>query len=259
MIGSKLYRTKSCVDSINWAVQHLSDAPDGSVFIADILEKAHGRSNRTWQWSPGQLAVTILLKPKNFNATSTDDLPIRLNQLNMAFSLGIYTVLQKYGVGIKWPNDFVLNEKKIGGILFNVVWQNNYPVGVVVGFAININNSFDSASELFDIATSLKQSLGNDFDMRQIYKELLAGLNQFYNLWLAGQFDEIYKLWRKAQINLGKQIQFKLTNDAIISGKMLQVMPNGDVILVENSGKQQIIPFYSVQETTVLKTSILKA
>lgn len=253
MIGSKLFRTKSCADSMFWAGQHLQDAPDGSVFIADTLEKAKGRHGRTWICMPGQLIVTILLKPKNFNQTSIDDLPIRLNQLNMAISLGIYNVLNNYDVGIKWPNDFMLNNKKIGGLLFNVIWNNNSPVGIIYGFAININNVFDSSHELFDIATSLKQEHVKDFDMRDIYKKLLESMDKFYQMWQSGNFDQIYKLWRNAQINLGKQIKVHITNDKVLSGKMQQVMPNGDLILQEDNGKQQIIPFYLVQETLQTK------
>jgi BirA family biotin operon repressor/biotin-[acetyl-CoA-carboxylase] ligase len=253
MIGSKLFRTKVCADSMAWATQHLLDAPDGAIFLADSLEKAKGRQGRVWEWASGQLAVTILLKPKNFNAISVDDLPIRLNQLNMAISLGIYNVLHEYGVGIKWPNDFMLNNKKVGGVLFNVIWQNNFPAAIVFGFAININNNFEPAHALFDIATSLKQQVGQELDMRAIYKKLLDSINEFYEKWQAGSFDEIYKLWRKAQLNLGKQIKFHMIGGNIISGKMLQVMPNGDVILIEDNGKQQIIPFYSVQETVQIK------
>ncbi|KKQ33373.1 MAG: Biotin/acetyl-CoA-carboxylase ligase [candidate division TM6 bacterium GW2011_GWF2_37_49] len=252
MIGSKLYRTKSCVDSIAWASQHLSDAPDGSVFLADRLESAHGRNGRIWLWQPGQLAVTIILKPKTFNLSSAEDLPIRLNQLNMAISLGIQTVLAEYGVGLRWPNDFVLNNKKVGGLLFKVVWENNFPAGIILGFGININNEFKPTDELFDIATSLKQEIGKDLDMRAIYKNLLHSMNEFYKKWQAGAFDEIYKSWRKAQLNLGKKLKINLTSSKTISGTMLQVMPNGDIILIDEAGKQQIIPFYTVQETLVV-------
>lgn len=252
MIGGNLYRTKSCADSIAWAGQHLSDAPDGSVFLADSLQNAKGRSNKVWVWQPGQLAVTILLKPKNFNLNSVEDLPIRLNQLNMAISIGINKILSEYGVGLKWPNDFVLNKKKVGGLLFKVVWENNFPAGIIFGFGININNVFDKSDELFEIATSLKQELGKELDMRTIYKNLLNSMNEFYEKWQTGAFDEIYKLWRKAQINLGKKLKINLTGDKSIFGTMMQVMPNGDIILVDETGKQQIIPFYTMQETLVL-------
>jgi BirA family biotin operon repressor/biotin-[acetyl-CoA-carboxylase] ligase len=249
MIGSKLYRTKSCANSIAWASQHLTDAPDGSVFLADSLETAKGRGNSVWVWRPGQLAVTVLLKPKNFNLRSAEDLPIRLNQLNMAISLGIHKILSEHGVGLKWPNDFILNGKKVGGLLFKVIWENNFPAGIVFGFGININNIFDKPDELFEIATSLKQELGNELNMRTIYKNLLQAINEFYEKWQAGTFDEIYKLWRKAQINLGKKLKINLNGDKFVSGTMLQVMPNGDIILADETGKQQIIPFYAVQET----------
>ena len=124
VIGSKLYRTKVCADSMLWAKEHLADAPDGAVFLADELSKARGRSGRIWVCAPGQLAVTILLKPANFKTISHDNLGVRLNQLNMALSLGILAPLKEYGLGLKWPNDFIseANNKKVGGMLMSVIW-----------------------------------------------------------------------------------------------------------------------------------------
>ena len=113
IVGNKIYQKVWCSDSMLWAKQHLDTAPDGAVFIADILGHARGRQGRTWQFVPGQLPITILLKP-NFKNLCKADLEFRLNQLTMALALGILDPLKFYGVALKWPNDFVLNHKKVG-------------------------------------------------------------------------------------------------------------------------------------------------
>jgi len=61
-IGNKVYRAKSIGDSMAWAKQHLQEASDGSVFLADQLTQAKGRQGRVWMVHPDQLIVTFVLK-----------------------------------------------------------------------------------------------------------------------------------------------------------------------------------------------------
>lgn len=280
IIGSKLYRTFECADSMDWAKRNIETAPDGAVFLADKLTQAKGRGGRVWKIYDGQLNVTILLKPKNLREIFSDNLSIRINQLNMAVALGIYDVIKDFGVGIKFPNDFVIQSegvrnlvgvtgsesssldkqvnKKVGGVLFHLVWEGSVPVGIVCGFSINVNNIFDKSDELSDIATSLAFVVGRKIEMRPLYKNLLISINHYYKKWQAGHYDEIYKFWRKSQLFMGKSIKIHQKNGEIIIGKMLQVLPNGDMLLVESSdvdksgtgkfGKQKIVSFYIVEQ-----------
>lgn len=248
IIGRKLYRMQSCADSMGWAKQYITTAPDGAVFLADKLTNAVGRSGRIWTFCEGQLAVTLLLKPTGLQSFSAEDLPIRINQLNMAVCTAIYDVLREFGVGIKWPNDFVVQHKKVGGILFHLVWENGVPVGIVCGFAINVNNVFDEADDLFEIATSLNKITGNKIEMRPLYKNLLASIDSCYKKWINGDFDQIYKLWRNAQAYLASPISIHQKDGSVCSGRMMQVLPNGDMFLLDDSGRQKIISFYMIEQ-----------
>ena len=263
MLGSKLYRTTLCADSMAWAKQNLATAPDGAVFLADKLTCANGRSGRVWKIYDGQLNVTFILKPKCLRNFSAEDLPIRINQLNMAVSLGIYDAIKEFGtssaggissagtadiIGIKWPNDFITQNKKVGGVLFHLVWEGENPAGLICGFAINVNNIFDKSDDLFETATSLAFIAGSNIEMRPLYKKLLISIDNYYQKWLSGNFDEIYKLWRKAQVYLGKPIKVHQKDGAVISGIMVQVLPNGDMFLLDESGKQKIISLYMIEQ-----------
>lgn len=251
IIGSKLYRMAICEDSMEWAKQHLSDAPDGSVFLADKLTKAKGRGNRVWKIYDGQLSVTLLLKPRGINKFSVEDLPIRLSQLNMAISLGIFEALREYGIGIKWPNDFVVNNRKIGGVLFQVIWHEGVPSGLICGLSINVNNKFNPSDELFEFATSLSSVTKGDIELRPLYKNLLSAIDIWYKKWLAADFDEIYKSWRKAQVYLDKPICVHQKDGSMVSGRMTQVFPNGDMLLVDDKNCQKVISFYLVEQIEV--------
>lgn len=252
IIGSQLFRAQESSNTMAWAKEHIDDAQDGAVFLADILTRASGRDGRTWQWYPGQLAVTLLLKPSNLSKIHREDLSMRFNQLNMALILGLLEPLGGYGVALKWPNDLVFGDKKVGGMLMQLVWQDNWPKGVIVGFAVNINNIFDETDPLYPIATSLKMISKQDLNMRDMYKKMLASIDQWYEWWRLGKFDMIYKEWRKAQQYLGKTLTVHQKDGAVITGKFLQALPQGDIILEKAEGLQQIIPFCVVQEVKII-------
>lgn len=250
-IGSKIYRTESTSDSMAWAKEHMNEAPDGSIFLADSFTHARGRQGRTWQVSPGQLMVTILLKPAQIALFSAEDFAIRLNQLTMAISLGILEPLKQFGVQLKWPNDFVALHKKVGGILVHVIWSGEKPLGIIVGFAINVNNEFSPDNELFDIATSLKTVSGATQELRPLYKNMLNSLNSWYSCWQEGNFMSIYKTWKEQQAYLGTTLEIHQKDGSLIKGTAQQVMPNGDLLLIDHNRKQQIISFYQVDEIKI--------
>ncbi len=233
---------------MSWAKEHMLDAPDGAVFLADQIEQASGRQGRTWSLYPGQLPVTFILKPSLLTALSPEDLPIRLNQLNMAISLGILEPLKSYGVQLKWPNDFFAENKKVGGMIVHLVWHGSKPLGLVVGFAINVNNIFDEHDSLFTTATSLKTLTGIDQDIRALYKNILAHLNAWYASWQQEAFMDIYKTWKSNQAFLGKHLKIHQKDGSLVEGTAQQVLPNGDLLLIDQNKKQKIIAFYQVEE-----------
>ena len=253
IIGSKLYRTATTADSMGWARSLINEAPDGAIFLADQYTHLRGRQGRTWEIMPGQLVVTMVLKPLLLKVIHNDDLNIRLNQLNMAISLGILTPLKKYNAGLKWPNDFIIDKKKVGGLLLQVVWNGEVPIGIIAGFALNINNSFAQDHELSPIATSLADSTGAQQDIRAIYKEVLMAIDAWYAAWQQMEFSSIYKAWREEQFYLGQPITVHQKDESICSGIAQQVMPNGDLWIADEQKKQHAISFYQVEEVHLLK------
>ncbi len=249
IIGSKLYRTQSTDDSMAWARSLMHEAPDGALFLADTYTHARGRQGRTWHVMPGQLMVTMVLKPPLLKVIHTDDLDVRLSQLNMAIALGIVSPLKTYGASLKWPNDVVVDQKKLGGVLMQVVWEHNAPSGLIVGFAINVNNTFPPEHELYETATSVCTLANAPADMRALYKEIITNIDAWYAAWQQLAFGSIYKAWRQEQLYLGKQITVHQKDGSICSGIAQQVMPNGDLMLtIDGQKKPLTISFYQVEE-----------
>ncbi len=247
-IGKKVYRTHTTSNSMAWAKEHLNTAPDGAIFLADVLTQAQGRQGRSWQLYPGQLIVTFILKPAALATLPHEDLHIRLNQLNMAITLGILEPLKPFETHLKWPNDFIINNKKIGGMLTQLVWNGNLPQGIIIGFGLNVNNEFGQTDSLFQTATSIKMITNVEHDRRTLYKSILISLNAWYQAWQHQQFMDIYRQWKEEQTCLGKPISIHHKDGSLIKGIAQQVLPNGDLLIIDAHKKQKTISFYQVEE-----------
>ncbi len=247
IFGSKLYRAAVVRNTLQWARESLAQASDGAVFLADKVEEAQGRQGRTWHIAPGQLLFTAVLKPAMLATCEPDNMGIRLNQLSMALSLGILEPIKRYGVGIKWPNDFVVDDKKVCGMLMQAVWENNKLQGLILGFGLNINNNFASDHELYSSATSLKSIAGTELNMRELYKQLLTTLDRHYEMWRNEQFIDIYRSWKKEQVLLHKQVTIHEKDGTLVSGVLSQVLPNGDAMLAMTNKQLKLVQFCNVE------------
>jgi BirA family biotin operon repressor/biotin-[acetyl-CoA-carboxylase] ligase len=236
---------------MQWAKQHLYDAPDGAVFLADTLTHAHGRQGRTWELMRGQLCITLILKPKNFHTIKSENFALRLNQLNMAVTHGIQEPLQTIGVGLKWPNDFIVRNKKVGGLIMELVWHNDQLQGIIVGFALNVNNEFEETNALYQTATSLKMVCGKELDLMQLREQLFESIDQWYDKWCDGAYHKIYQAWLSEQVYLGKLLTLHRKDGTQTSGIMKKILENGDLVLVHEDGTEEIISFYLVDEVKI--------
>jgi len=249
VIGCKTYHTSICQkSSMDWAKENLSEAPDGALFFADFYEIARGRQGRTWELRDGQLILTFILKPV---LELSDDMTTLLNYLNMALTVGVAQALDEFGVGIKWPNDFFCASKKIGGILLEAVWYRDKLCGVIVGLAINVNNTFEKGDKLFGIATSLKQVAGRKISLELLQEQIISSLNKWYNLFKQRDFEKIYNVWRQNQVCLGQEITVHRKDGTQVRGVAKDVCENGDLVLVSPDQHERIISFSVVESVSM--------
>ncbi len=232
---------------MDWAKEYVKTAPDGAVFITDVLTHARGRQGRVWQTDPGQLINTILLKSPLFKKSLQPTVALRLNQLNMALTLGVLEALQPYGVVLKWPNDFIGNNKKIGGILLEALWSQSGLNAVIVGLALNSNNSFNPSNDLYPIATSLRDMKGANIDMSILQESLFKSLDTWYARWNTLQFDEIFQGWKAAQAYQEKSIMVHSFDGSCVAGNFQEVKENGDLVIQLDNGRHETISFYVVE------------
>ena len=234
-IPSKIYYKKVCDDSIGWAHSCAEFSPDGSAFVVQKLTNARGRQGRQWITQRGQLWVTLLLKPNEFlNPVGNQKklLQRMLNHLSMALSVGVLEPLKKFGVGLKWPNDFVLDNKKVGGMILDISWKNENPNAIIFGCAINVNNDVEGIikSEKME-AANLKNYTNEPINVDFLRNELLESLDHWYEKWKQGRYNKIFAAWNESQVYLGKQIKVHNKDGSLVCGIATKVFQDGGIVI----------------------------
>jgi len=248
IIGNKIYYKKKVKSSLDWAKENITTASNGTIFLTDFIENAKGRGNRKWKCYEGQLTITILLKP-NFLQNKNITLESQINYLTMLFSVAITKSLANFNIQIKWPNDFILNNKKLGGILTELIWENNKPIATIIGISLNINNSIPQNDELFEIATSLKNEFNVNIDNKELLNKIIEESNHLYNEWNKQNYELIFQQWKEKQFYLNKKIKIHKNDNTIIEGLVSNCQNNGDIEITNQ--KKEIISFYQVDNISI--------
>jgi BirA family biotin operon repressor/biotin-[acetyl-CoA-carboxylase] ligase len=165
--------------------------PHGAVVVAGQQTAGRGRRGHTWFSPPGSgLYVSVVLAP----ATARVDSPRATMLLTLAAGVALAEGVEAatgLSVELKWPNDLVVERRKLAGIL-----AEGNGDAVVLGYGINVlATAFPP--ELEGRATSLESALGRGVDRDQVLGETLAALSRRYDDLLDGRFDAILDAWRR--------------------------------------------------------------
>lgn len=204
-----------------------SQKKEGTIVIAETQKMARGRFQRKWINEPREsLCFSILLAPKI----------LELKFLNMAVAISIsksINQLTQIETKIKWPNDILINNKKVSGILIETELINNQVSSCIIGVGINVTlKSFKDPS--LSNATSILIESGIHLDRNTLLIEILNNLNQLYSSIQNG--ISLKTLWKKKLETIGKEISVK-QGDKVISGIGIDVTEEGDLIIKEKNGQ----------------------
>jgi BirA family transcriptional regulator, biotin operon repressor / biotin---[acetyl-CoA-carboxylase] ligase len=206
-------------------------APEGALVVAETQSAGRGRLGRSWHSPPGMgLYASLLLRPPLPPA----DMP--LITLSTAVSV-VRTLTRSVGVipGIKWPNDLILNGKKLGGILTEMETESDQIRYLVVGLGLNVNNP-DFPPELAGTATSLFQEKGRPFQRVPLLKTWLEEFENLYLRFLARGFPEILEEWKQHSVTLGKYVAVR-QGTRHLEGLALEVAADGALLLETARGE----------------------
>lgn len=230
---------KDIISSTNKFIKENYENLDNyTVVTAKYQTAGKGRMTRNWESSNADnILMSILIK--EFKERSD------LNLLSLVVSMSVHKFLKKYldNLYIKWPNDILVNNKKICGILLEGKINNDSKM-VVIGIGININQIVFN-NEINDITTSLKKELDKDFDIDELINELVHILITDIEVFLNGS-DEFIKYIRTYLFGINKLIEYT-RNNTLCEGIILDIDETGRLIVKEqdqilhiNSGEIKI-------------------
>ncbi len=225
-IGRKVYYYEHAI-STNETARELADrgCPDGALVIAEEQSGGKGRLGRNWfsPYGKGIWFSIVLFPPVNPSDAPT---------LTMLGAVAVARAIRKIAnveAGIKWPNDILLDGKKICGILSGMsaeIERINY---LIIGIGINVNVE-EFPSELEDTVTSLKIYTGQPVKRTVLLQEILMEIEQLYKLWLQNGFQPILRFWKEMCVMLNKMIRVNGIKD-VFEGWAEDVDDRGNLIL----------------------------
>jgi BirA family biotin operon repressor/biotin-[acetyl-CoA-carboxylase] ligase len=190
-----------------------AEAVHGTVVAADRQTAGRGRMQRTWYSPAGtNLYFSLLLRP--------DIVPIKAPQLALVMAAALIKDLRSTLPGlhpkVKWPNDILVQGKKLAGILCEMQTEMDRAHHVIIGVGINVNSKGESyPPELRDRAISLRDATGKIFRRQELLANILAELEKSYDLWL--------------KEGLPPFIRFLEENSAIRDREVIVVMQNSEI------------------------------
>jgi BirA family biotin operon repressor/biotin-[acetyl-CoA-carboxylase] ligase len=237
-IGHDIHYFKE-VDSTNDVAKYLAEdgADEGTIVIAEIQNRGKGRRGKTWISPPGGVWMSIILRP--------DIPPFNAPQLTLVTGVAVAETLKKecnLDVGIKWPNDILIGDKKVCGILTEVnasIEKINY---IVVGIGIDMNVDVPLfPPDLQKGATSLKNELDTEINGAILVQKFLLEFENIYNEFKEGKFPEILKEWRSLSKTIGKNVEVR-TRGKTVRGEAVGINKEGILILeLEDGSLEKII------------------
>ncbi|NLD26528.1 MAG: biotin--[acetyl-CoA-carboxylase] ligase [Acholeplasmataceae bacterium] len=202
--------------------------PNYTVVSADRQTAGRGRFQRTWI-DGEDLLLSILLK---------DDLPtVNIFGLSLVTAAAVHSSLSEIAAPvIKWPNDIILNNKKIAGILIESIICNNRPECLVIGIGVNVNTE-NYPEDLCEKATSLAIENGKKYSIQELQEKVLEEFSYFYDDFLHGG-NLAFLVCRKYSSLIGKEVEINDFKDRQ-KGVVLDILPNGNILLWLKSGNQE--------------------
>ncbi len=203
IIGREIYFYDK-VGSTNTIAAGLAEkgAAEGVVVLADSQEKGKGRLGRTWVSPPGvNIYMSIITRPAIG--------PKHVTLLTIIAAVGCTIALRRItgiNVTIKWPNDLMVSDKKIGGILTELKTDPHHIIFTIMGIGINVNiDAFPD--DVKKIATSVKNEIGILFPRVVIITEVLNEIDNWYRILHEKGRKTLLSEWQKLTSTLGKEVK----------------------------------------------------
>jgi BirA family biotin operon repressor/biotin-[acetyl-CoA-carboxylase] ligase len=207
-------------------------AAEGLVVVAEHQTAGRGRLDRTWE-TPARAALTfsVLLRPQVT--------PERWPWLPLLTGYAVARALREAGFepALKWPNDVLLEDGKVAGILVERVDTPDGPAAVV-GVGLNVSTTPEELP--VETATSLAIAAGTAPDRTDTLLAMLAALQEEYDAWQGGGAEALRSAYLSACTTLGREVRVDLPGGGVLTGRATGVDAGGRLTLVTADGEKAV-------------------
>lgn len=230
-IGKAIYYYESLPSTMDRAMDlAFKGAAEGTLVIAEGQTRGRGRLSRLWVSAKYKgIYFSLIIRPKI--------LPQQAPVLTLISAVAICEALkQELGIEaqIKWPNDILLNNKKIGGILTELSAEMDIVHAIIVGVGINVNNE---KKTLPYPATSLKEIIGEEVNRLSLLQGILSCFEERYLRFQKQGIERILDKWRHFSATLGRRVRLSVSRQKLgLIGEAVDIDCDGSLLVRQDSG-----------------------
>ena len=234
-------------------------APHGAVVVAETQTAGRGRLGRHWHSPPGKnLYCSLLLR----TMPGRDQQPLWLSWIPLIAALAVSRAVQVTAdlkPTVKWPNDILIGNRKLGGVLCESSGLGTSHAVVIVGIGLNVNIRRDDFPEdLRELATSLMIETQHPFDRAALLVTLLLEMETRCEAFLAGAHGDILEEYVLRCGTLGRRVIVELAHGEHVDGTAESILPDGSLRVTRtNAAGQPLTLDVRAGDVTHLRTKFL--
>lgn len=212
-LGQNILYYPSCDSTQTIAAEKARDgAPHGMVVIAEAQTAGRGRLERAWDSSASKgIWMSVIIRP--------DISPHLAPQFTLVAAVAITKAIEDVTdciPEIKWPNDLLLNGKKVTGILTELQADMDRVQSIIIGIGVNVNQESESFEQsIQSIATSLKMETGTEINRAELVAKILYYLEKYSTMYVENGFEPIKILWESYSCTIGKRVRASLLRETL--------------------------------------------
>ena len=221
------YKYLKEINSTNtYCKENMDTIFDKTVVYTYNQTQGRGRFNRSWiNLGEENLFLSIVLKP-------SDKIKEPYSNLTQYTSLALSKTFEGYNVKptIKWPNDILINNKKISGILAEAVVKENLLKGIIIGVGINLNAKEADFTQIDKKVTSLNLETGKDINKNSFLKNFTKHFFENYETFINTGFSTIKDEYQRYITFIGKEVSINNLNETI-TGTAQEITTDGAIVI----------------------------
>ena len=202
----------------------MNNVENGSVIISEKQTAARGRSGKGWESPLGGIWLSLILHPH----VDYSKLPL----ITLATGVAVANALERIGIDnaeIKWPNDIMIHDKKVCGILTEAVTKFNTIENIIIGVGIDVNIDLaEFPEELQNGTTTISNELGKKEDENTLIRIFLEEFEKIGTIFFEEGVEKILKEWRKRSYTIGKIVEVRAPFNKYYDGYVVGIGKEGE-------------------------------